>query len=60
MTDIKKNMLLVVEAQANEDACRLSTELMAAEPGEAEAIRAGLEFEQWLAASCRQRIQHAD
>ena len=60
MMNIKKNMLLMVEAQANEDARRLSTELIAAEPGEAEAIRAGLEFEQWLAASCRQRMRRVD
>ena len=57
MTDIKEDMLRIVEAKANEDARRLSRELIGAQPGEAEEIRAGLEFEQWLANGCRQCLR---
>jgi hypothetical protein len=57
MDDLKQSMLRIVGAKAHEDARRLSEQLMADQSREAEAIQAGLEFERWLASSCRQCLR---
>jgi hypothetical protein len=53
MGDTKESMLRIVEERASEEARRLSAELIDGQPGDAEGIRAGIEFERWLASSCR-------
>lgn len=53
MKMLKERMLGAIEARARRRAGALSRELAGAESAEKEAIRAGLEFERWLADSCR-------
>ncbi|MCY2928876.1 MAG: hypothetical protein NTV86_05170 [Planctomycetota bacterium] len=57
MDDLKHSILGIVAAKAAQDARNLSAELMAGQSDEAEAIQAGLEFERWLASSCRQCLR---
>jgi hypothetical protein len=57
MDDLKHSMLRMIGTKAYEDACRLSEQLMADQSREAEAIQAGLDFERWLASSCRQCLR---
>ena len=54
MNDLKQEMLRMIERSAYEGAWGLSTELMSSEPDDVEAVQAGLQFERWLAAACRQ------
>ena len=54
MDMLKKTMLAVVEVRARVALGELATELVRSPPAEKEAILAGIEFERWLAAGCRE------
>lgn len=54
MTQTKDRILRRVQEKAAEEAEDLARELARAASEEKEAILAGLEFEQWLAESCRE------
>jgi hypothetical protein len=53
MRDIKHMLLDVIEARATRRAGRLASELVYAESEDRESIHAELEFQKWLAESCR-------
>jgi hypothetical protein len=53
MNPRKAIALLLIGARAQRAAARLSLDLVKASGPEKEAIRAGIEMEQWLAQSCR-------
>lgn len=57
--DIKDCMLRVIEAKASRRAAVLAGEFIHAGSEEKEDILAGIEFEQWLADSCREVRQRA-
>ena len=53
MNKAKRILLEAVRRRAEREAAALAGQLVRGAAEEKEAIRAGLEFEQWLAASCR-------
>jgi hypothetical protein len=54
MNDLKDAMLALIGAQAKAEAAALAGELARAAEGDKESVLAALEFEQWLAQSCRE------
>ena len=59
MDDLKDAMLAVIQARAEEEAAALAGEFARAASEEREVILAALEFEQWLAGSCRETRRKA-
>jgi len=58
MNTEKEHMLRIVEARALQEAEYLAGEFARAASEDREAILAALEFEQWLAAGCRDIADH--
>ena len=54
--DLKDRMLMLIEAQARRRLGELAGELARSASGEREDILAGIEFERWLADSCREAL----
>jgi hypothetical protein len=54
MSNLKEQMLRLIQQKANRKVAVLSTRYVHANPGEKEVIHAAMEIERWLAASCRQ------
>jgi hypothetical protein len=51
-SDLKDQVVRLVQRRAAENAAALAGELVQATPDEKAAIRAGLDFERWLAETC--------
>jgi hypothetical protein len=54
---MKRRILRLIQARAEAEAADLAAEFVRATGEEREAILAGLEFERWLAESCRECLQ---
>ena len=54
MTKLKDQMVRLVHKNAAEKMAAYANELVRAEPGEKEAILAGLDFERWLEQACQE------
>ncbi len=53
MSEYKDQLIEQIEQKSRKKAAMLSREFVAAKPEEKEEIFAGIEFERWLADSCR-------
>ena len=54
---VKRQILRLIQARAEAEAADLAAEFVRATGEEREAILAGLEFERWLAETCRECLQ---
>ena len=54
MNKLKKQILQLIQQKARRKVAALASEYVRAKPEEKEAIQAGIEFERWLADSCRE------
>ena len=52
MSELKDQMIRLIQYKAEQDAAELAGEFARAASEEKEAILAGLEFEKWLAEAC--------
>jgi len=56
MTNLKDQMVLAIARNAANKTAELAGEFAHAVPEEKEAIAAGLDFERWLAETCRDSL----
>ena len=57
MTQWKDRIIRCIEQNARQRAAMLASSYLRARPEEREAITAGIEFERWLADSCRECLE---
>ena len=54
MSKLKEQLIRLIERNARSKVAALASEYVRAKPEEREAIHDGIEFERWLADSCRE------
>ena len=57
MGELKDRIIRLIEQNAAGKVSNLSEEYVRAKSGEKEAIQAGIEFERWVAESCRECLE---